>query len=260
MFASGLEQNKSSVTSAAKNVAQSMADSFNNFSVDVNKQLSELKTNVQKQALSMVEDIKKIQKSMSDLDLNFSEDQASDDLGIAQSYVKQAETIKDLEKEISEARKKEDMTSSDMVKLQELEKQLSEEKSAYENLAWIKTDLDAAYREAVRLNDMTEIERQAEEYQKRKAQRLQEYEEKKAQLTKELNDAKVQATNLVATYENMKQAIMEQYKVASEYYQATIADNTLKTKDNAEKMVEYYNQVANAIKNTVKELQSLQSM
>lgn len=205
-------------------------------------------------SLEKIEDkIKELKKELADLKTEFNKDMTSEDRGIAERIVAEKIAIEELKKKLAEeqAKKNKDGESTaDASTVAELQAEIKKRQDALDATSGLQTTLAPQITEATRRAGLTDLQREIEDYNARKAQRQIEYDEKKADLEAKLALEEQNKVDTVALYHTKQDQITAIIEAGNQRFK-DLADNRVKiTEEEVNKQIRYYNQLAQAIANS----------
>ena len=154
--------------------------------------------------------------------------------------------IADLERKISEEKGKDSSSAT----IANLEAEIKKREDALSATKDLQVTLAPQITEATRRAGLTDLQREIEDYNARKAQRQIEYEEKKSDLEAKLALEEQNKTDTVALYQLKQDQITAIIEAGNQRFK-DLADNRVKiTEEEVTKQICYYNQLAQAIANS----------
>lgn len=205
-------------------------------------------------SLEKIEDkIKELKKELVDLKAEFNKDMTSEDRGIAERIVAEKIAIEELKKKLAEEQAKKDkegVSTADASTVAELQAEIKKRQDALDATSGLQTTLAPQITEATRRAGLTDLQREIEDYNARKAQRQIEYDEKKADLEAKLALEEQNKVDTVALYQTKQDQITAIIEAGNQRFK-DLADNRVKiTEEEVNKQIRYYNQLAQAIANS----------
>ena len=135
----------------------------------------------------------------------------------------------------------------DYTQINDLTNEISKRQLALNETIPLQATLKPQIDEATRRSGLTDLQRDIEDYNAKKAQRLQEYEDKKADLEAKLALEEQNKADTIALYEQKQEQINAIIELGNQRFK-DLADNRVKiTEDEVSKQIRYYNQLADAI-------------
>lgn len=195
--------------------------------------------------LEKIEDkIKDVKQQLAELKEEYDKDIKSEDQSIAERIIEEKRSIEELQKKIDEARRADKI---DYAEVSRMEAELSKRQLALNETIPLQEQLTPALEEATRRAGLTDLQRDIEDYNARKAQRTLEYEEKKADLEAKLLLEEQNKLDIVKLNQDKQDQINAIIELGNQRFK-DLADNRVKiTQDEVTKQVRYYNQLADAI-------------
>lgn len=194
--------------------------------------------------------IKDLRKELADLKKEYDEDVTAEDKDLAERIVEEKLAIEELKKKLTEEQNQKSAkgeSTADLDKIAELQAEIKKRQEALDATGGLQTTLAPQITEATRRAGLTDLQRDIEDYNVRKAQRAQEYEEKKADLDAKLALEEHNKLDTIALYEDKQEQINAIIELGNQRFK-DLADNRVKiTEDEVAKQIRFYNQLADAI-------------
>jgi DNA repair exonuclease SbcCD ATPase subunit len=171
---------------------------------------------------------------------DFNKQSGTDKSDVAGSIVANEERIAEIRKELA--------TEVEKTKRIELETELAQRQQAELDNATFIASISDQIAEVKRRNALSDVARAIEDYNSKRALAEQEYSEKVSRLQKEAKEIKKQRDEEKKLYQEKVTLINQLNSDAEKSLANSLAKNTLNTKENILKQIEYYKSLAEAIK------------
>lgn len=178
---SGIEDNsKKSQNAMVKHadVVKKLGEVYNNLKASTTTDLANMTSEFVSKLSDMQRSIDKVKRSIADLQSAYSRQQQDDTANLADKVVASEQKIADFKTQIS--------AETDAKKRADLQKQLDDEQKNYDSSKIFQTQNAVAITEAKRRVGLTQLQRDIEDYNTRRALATQEFTEKMADLQNEL--------------------------------------------------------------------------
>ncbi len=218
---------------------ESLGTDYKKMRDDAKIALSELSDTFESEMANINDSIKKTEQQQKDLKAAFSAGAVSDAASLADKIVASEKNIRDLKTKI--------LAESDTMKRSQLEGQLSDEQKNYDSSLQFRTDNAAAITEAERRAGETQLQRDVEDYNSRRAIATQEYTQRMADLEDAYKQEVKKKDETVALYAQRKQAITAIMNQGNTDFKALSDERVQMTKDEVDQEIKYFQSLASAI-------------
>lgn len=222
-----------------KDAVAALTDAYKDM---VNKTSTDLATMSDDHTKTMGEIQKSIaatQKAISDLNAAYTRQQTDDAAGMADKIVASQQKVSDLKKQIA--------STDDQIKKADLQKQLDTEQAGLDAVTDFTKANQTAITEAKRRAGLTQLQRDVEDYQKRKALQTAEYNDKLASLQQQLADEINKQNQEIELYKQRTTKIAEFTKAATDDYITASQSRVAQTKDEVNQEIQAFAALASAI-------------
>lgn len=178
-------------------------------------------------------------KSISDLNKAYSQQQTDDAAGMADKIVASQQKIVDLKKQLA--------STDENVKKTDIQKQIDTEQAGLDAVAEFTSQNATAITESKRRASLTQLQRDVEDYQKRKSLQTAEYNDKLASLQQQLADEQAKQTQELELYKQRTTKIAEFTKAATDDYITASQTRIQQTKDEVNQEIQAFAALASAI-------------
>lgn len=142
----------------------------------------------------------------------------------------------------------------------ELQANIEQQKEVRRNSKDMRVRLADEIAEVERRNDMTKLQREIEDFNKREKMRKEEFKKKAETLVKELLAVQVQQQQIQEKHKYTQAKIQAYIKVSTEEYNKAMQQQKIFTKSAADSMVSDFGRVRNSIEDAISAMQRLNSM
>jgi len=216
-----------------------LTDAYNDMTSKAVTDLATLSDEHLKTMTDIQKSIATTQKAINDLNSAYNRQQTDDASGMADKIVASQQKVSDLKKQIA--------STDDNVKKADLQKQLDTEQAGLDAVAGFTKDNQAAILESKRRAALTQLQRDVEDYNKRKVLQTQEYNDKLATLQQQLADQQAQQTKEIELYNAKTKKIAEFTKAATDDYITASQTRIQQTKDEVNQEIQAFAALASAI-------------
>jgi hypothetical protein len=233
--------NKGAETALVKHadVVKKLGDVYNNLKSSTTTDLANMTSEFLSKMNDMSASIDKVKRSITDLQTAYSRQQQDDTANLADKIIASEQKIADFKTQIA--------NETDAKKKADIQKQLDDEQKNFDSSKTFQTQNAGAITEAKRRAGLTQLQRDIEDFNTRRALAIQEFNDKMADLQRELqaqSDKQVQEWNL---HQQKVAKITELEKSATDEFTRQSNIRLAQTTDEVNKSIALFQALASAM-------------
>jgi hypothetical protein len=239
----GLPNKNESASSSSDELKESLRDlgkQFTDLGYSAEDALAKISESHKEKLNAFKTQLADIRSQIAQATEDFNKQSGTDKSDVAGSIVANEERIAEIRKELA--------TEVEKTKRIELETELAQRQQAELDNATFIASISDQIAEVKRRNALSDVARAIEDYNSKRALAEQEYSEKVSRLQKEAKEIKKQRDEEKKLYQEKVTLINQLNSDAEKSLANSLAKNTLNTKENILKQIEYYKSLAEAIK------------
>lgn len=233
--------NKGAETAMVKHadVVKKLGEVYDKLKSDTTTDLANMTSDFLSKMSDMSTSINKVKQSIASLQAEYSRGQADDTASIADKIVASEQKIADFKQQIAQ--------ETDLKKKADLQKQLADEQKNYDSSTDFQKGNATAITEAKRRAGLTQLQREIEDYNTRRAMATQEYTQKMADLQAELTAQANKQAQEFNLYNQKVAKITEIEKASTDEYTKQSQNRLAQTTDEVNKSIALFQALASAI-------------